>query len=256
MSIRSMLVWLAIVTGMPSWAADPEATCPTRNEVSTTLRLVDVRRGSRTARFGADPPFALYDKAAANVGRPVASRDGKTMRAVLVIDRPVETIWKALNDEPHHALDGKYLPLRHSEVIGGTPRGIERTLFQYFKKAGIGRWWVSRVEMNGELYRDSAGRIWELSWRGVSDQVDAAQPPISMIADELPPLEETYGAWFLVPLDPRCTLIEYFNHTEPGGFVSIAQNLLAKSSLRETLQAIVRLADEHLPEADPAAVFL
>ena len=161
-----------------------------------------------------------------------------------------------MNDEPHHAIDGDYIPVRYSEVIDGTPRGESRMLFQYFKKAGIGRWWVSQVEMSERLYKDSEGKIWELTWTDVQDELDASQPPMNMVSEEMPRIEGSYGAWFLVPIGDRCTLVEYYNHTEPGGFVSFAQGLLAKKSVRDTLDGIVRLADEHLPDPHPDSVFM
>jgi hypothetical protein len=242
---------LPVVGGTLSFASG----CPSSEDVLATVSAVDPERGSRTQRFHAEPPVDLYGKAANKIGKPIASRDGKTVRGVLVIDRPVELIWKAINDEPHHALDGEYLPIRHSEVIAGTPRGVDRTLFQYFKKAGVGRWWVTRVEMNGELYSSSDGKIWEIHWQSVLDEIDPEQPPMNMVSDDLAPLKDSYGAWFIVPINGECTLVEYYNHTEPGGFVSFAQSLLAKSSVRDTFDAIVRLADEHLTQPHPDATF-
>ena len=230
--------------------------CPSKQQILARVSEVGPERGSRTARFGAAPPTALYEKAAGAIGRSFVTREGKTVQGVLVTPRSIETMWKALNDEPHHALDGKYVPVRRSEVIDGTPRGTSRVLFQYFKKAGIGRWWVSRVEMNPELFRDSQGAIWELRWNEILDTVDPTQPPLDEVSRDIPPLEDSYGAWFLVPLGGSCTLVEYYNHTEPGGFVSLAQALLAKSSVRDTLDGLVRLADEHLPEPHPGAVFV
>lgn len=230
--------------------------CPGKDDVLDHLKSIHPERGSRTAVFHSPPPTDLYEKAAAKPGQAFAAKDGKTVWGVMVTEHPVDAIWKALNDEPHHAIDGDYIPVRHSEIIDGTPRGESRLLFQYFKKAGVGRWWVSRVEMNERLYKDSEGKIWELTWTDVQDELDASQPPMNTVSDAMPRIEGSYGAWFLVPIGDRCTLVEYFNHTEPGGFVSFAQGLLAKKSVRDTLDGMVRLADEHLPAPHPDSVFM
>ena len=231
--------------------------CPGEAAIRERLAESGPQRAARTARFGVVPPVDLYERAAREIDRSFVKRDGKTVQGARVTARPIELIWKALNDEPHHALDdGAYVPVRHSEIVEGTPRGPNRLLFQYFKKAGVGRWWVSRVEMSPELFRASDGALWELHWHDVIDAVDPARPPYNAVSLDMPALERSYGAWLLVPLGSSCTLVEYFNHTEPGGFVSLAQALLAKSAVRDTLDGIVRLADEHLPEPHPGATFV
>ncbi len=251
-----ILTTLVAATLLDCGVAAAQPACPPKDEILGIVSSVNPDRASRTTRFHADAPIRLYERAAGNAGEAFAARDGKTVWGVIVTDRPVEAIWKALNDEDHHAIEGDYIPVRHSEVIDGTPRGESRVLFQYFKKAGIGRWWVSRVEMNGELYESSAGTIWELYWQDVLDSVDASQPPMNEVSQKLTAIRESYGAWFIVPLDRGCTLLEYYNYTEPGGFVSVAQGILAKRSVRDTLRGIVRLADEHVPEPHPDAVFV
>ena len=252
---RLTILLAACLTFVPVAQAG-DVGCPGKAEVLDGLKSIHPERGSRTVVFHSPPPTDLYEKAAAKQGQSFAAKDGKTVWGVIVTDRPIEAIWKALNDEPHHAIEGDYIPVGHSEVIGGTPRGKSRVLFQYFKKAGVGRWWVSRVEMNEQLYADSGGKIWELTWNDVQDEVDASQPPMNTVSEEMPALEASYGAWFIVPIGDRCTLVEYYNHTEPGGFVSFAQGLLAKKSVRETLDGMVRLADEHLPAPHPDSVFI
>ena len=236
-----------------AWAGD--SACPSKKKVLERLKAIDPDRGSRTVLFHSAPPTELYEKAAAKHGEVFAAKDGKTVWGVLVTEHPIEAIWKAINDEPHHAVDG-YLPVRHSEIIGGTPRGGSRDLFQYYKKAGVGRWWVSRVEMNAKLYSESEGQIWELTWKDLQDDVDASKPPMNAVSEDLPALESSYGAWFVVPINDHCTLVEYYNHAEPGGFVSFAQGLLAKKTVRDTLEGTVRLADEHLSQPHPDCIFV
>jgi hypothetical protein len=254
---RSTWICLIAVALIPMAVSAEEAVCPSKDEILEHLSGIDPARGSRTTRFNAPVPTELYEKAAAKTGESVAFRDGKTVWGVLVTDHPVEVIWKALNDEDHHVLDGvEYVPVKYSEVIDGTPRGKSRLLFQYFKQAGIGRWWVSRVEMNGELFETSEGAIWELYWEDVVDSIDPTQPPMNQVSSKVAALEDSYGAWFIVPINGHCTLLEYYNFTEPGGYVGFAQALLAKKSVRDTLDGIVRIADEHLSDSHPGLVFV
>jgi hypothetical protein len=254
MRLPVVVVLPALALASALAAAEP---CPGEAAIRERLARLMPERGARTVQFGVAPPVELYERAAHEIDRSVVRREGKTVQGVRITARPIEILWKALNDEPHHAIDdGAYVPVRHSEVVEGTPRGPSRLLFQYFKKAGIGRWWVSRVEMSPELFRASEGALWELRWHDVIDSVDATRPPYNSVSLDTAPLERSYGAWLLVPLAPSCTLVEYFNHTEPGGFVSLAQALLAKSAVRDTLDGIVRLADEHLSEPHPDAVFV
>lgn len=252
--ILNVLLIASLVAPLAAWAGGEG--CPSKDDILAQLKAIHPEKASRTVVFHFQPPTELYEKAAANPGQAFAAKDGKTVWGVIVADQSVEAIWKSLNDEPHHAIDGDYIPVRHSEIIGGTPRGKSRVLFQYFKKVGIGRWWVTRVEMNEQLYHDSEGKIWELTWTDVEDDVDPSQPPMNMVSDDIPKLEASYGAWMAVPVGEGCTLLEYFNHTEPGGFVSFAQNLLAKKSVRDTLYGTVRLAAEHIPEPHPDSVFI
>lgn len=249
-------VMLALLVLATSPARPDAVPCPSKEQILARLAEIRPEASLRTTGFGVAPPTDLYEKACDHPERTVVSRDGKTLQAVLVTRRPVETMWKALNDEPHHALDGRFVPIKHSEIVDGTPRGQSRVLFQYFKKAGVGRWWVSRVEMSPELFRSSGGTMWELHWELVLDSVDPTRPPLDSVSSNMTPLEKSHGAWLLVPLGPTCTLVEYYNYTDPGGFVSIAQSLMAKGSVRDTLDGIVRLADEHLPQPHPEAVFI
>jgi hypothetical protein len=183
----------------------------------------------------------------------VATHQGNRGYGSLVVPLPVERLWMAVNDEEHHAGE---LPVRRSEVIGGTPRGASRTIFQYFKRWGIGRWWVSRVAMNRELFESSQGRLWELHWEARIDSVDTTKPPVSDVADKIKPLKKSSGAWLMVPLGGSCTLVEYYNYTDPGGALETAQRLLINRSIRSTLNALARLAEEHVEQPHEGPPFV
>jgi len=138
-----------------------------------------------------------------------------------------------------------------SEVLGGTPRGVSRSVFQYYQQWGIGRWWVSRVRINTELYANSDGRMWELTWEEEKDGVDPSVPPISLVSSKIDRLDASRGAWLLVPLAGSCTLVEHFSWTEPGGVAGALAPMRIKSALKQTIAGLERMAREHIPISDP-----
>ena len=233
------------------------AGCPPAAELERAVRSIDVSQASREARFAAKLPNDLYGAAARRVGHAVAAREGNRAFGVVVVERPIAPLWKALNDEDHHALKDDYIPVRSSEVIEGTPRGESRLLLQSFQEVGVGRWWVSQVWMNRQLYELSHGQLWELVWEDRMAQVDRTRPKVKELAAKFTPIERSRGSWLLVPLAPSCTLVEHFTWTDPGGFVGATQWLLAKKAVRDTIEGLVRMADDHIGSApDPGPPFL
>ena len=234
-------------------ATPAQAVCPDASEILAQVTAAGPERGARTTRFGMAVPEELYREAADDIGETFVSREGKRGFAVTVARLPVEMLWMALNDEDAHDLEGDYLPLEHSEVIGGTPRGSTRLLFQYAKKMGVGRWWVSRVSADRELYLASQGRLWQVVWQEDLGAVDPHKPPISEASSRMPAISLTRGAWLLVPLAQDCTLVEHFSHNDPGGAVETIQFLVMSKALRDTVQGMVRLAQDHYTPADAAS---
>jgi len=178
------------------------------------------------------------------VGHVGTYRDGSKGFAVAVATLPVEALWRAINDEAHHA-EGDYLLVERSEVIGGTPRGRSREVFQAGSRMGIGRWWVTQTRMNGELFASSQGALWEVVWEG--DQ-QPATPPVENPPD-LSPVKWTRGAWLLASVSKDCTLVEHFSWSDPGGFVGVMQGMVLGKALREAVEGMVRLADERYRRA-------
>jgi len=235
------VIALILLVGEPT-----AAECPSSVEIQKTLESIELSASARTARFAMPPPSALYRKAAENVGRVWAYHEGKKGTAVVAVELPVELVWKAVNDEDHHALKGSYIPVRHSEVIEGTAHGDRRLLFQYFQQMGIGRWWVTRNWMNRELYEHSSERLWELIWEDEMAGLDRSQPPFDRMGSGVSPVRSTRGSWLLVRVADRCTLIEYFSWSEPGGVAALVQSFLIRKLLRKTLVGAIRLAEEHI----------
>ena len=231
------------------------AECPPAEEILDYLAGVDLRLASRTTRFSLEPPERLYAMAAADQGEAATERNGTQAAGVMVAGLPVGTLWMAINDEDHHA-DGDYLPIRYSQVIGGTSRGQSRLLFQYFRKLGVGRWWVDQMDMDGELFERSERKLWELRWQDKMDSYDGSPPPEVSIDPKVPPIRETSGAWLLVPVTESCTLIEYTIRSDPGGLLSKAQLLMARSVIRDTLEGMTRLAAEHIDQSHQMSEFV
>ena len=214
------------------------ASCPAAAEIQSRLGELGLERAARTARFSEPPPLELYRKASRKVGTLEVDRDDGKGIGVVVVDLPVQVLWRAINDEGAQD-EGGYMPLKRSEIIGGTPRGVSRRVFQAGERMGLGRWWVTRTVMSGELFEASDGALWEVVWEG--DMVGLAEPPVDDPPD-LSPVKRTRGAWLLVPLADDCTLVEHFNWSEPGGFVGMMQGLVLGRALRESIEGLVKLA--------------
>lgn len=245
--------WLVVAAGA---AAQAGPACPAPEEAMQIVRAAGLSRAARSARFEADVPTRLYERAVAQIGEPQMMREGKESIGVIVAELPVVTLWKAVNDDPHHALDGKYLPVQHSEVIAGIPGAQTRDLFQYYQQMGVGRWWVSRVWMSESLFESSQGRLWELVWVDRMAEVDRTRSPIAEVDSKMTAVHSTEGAWVLMALGERCASVEYYSRSEPGGVVGVLQPLLIKRALRDILEGIVRLASEHVDTPHPGVAFI
>jgi len=239
---------MAFVTVHPA-AGD----CPASLDAETVAELSSTET-FRTRVMGLGPPQNLYRKALASPGEVFVWRDGKLGQAVVVAPVALEAFWKAVNDDDHHD-EGDYIPLRESQVIQGEAARDGRKTFQYFKRSGIGRWWVNRLEMNADLYRSSGGRLWELSWQDVLEEYPAEEPPVE-IDDKVPKVKKTLGAWVLVSLAEDCVLVEYSTGGDPGGFLGAFQFLVATRAVKTTLRGMLQIASEHVSDNHPAVRFV
>lgn len=231
------------------------AACPSPESIEAKLKQLDLASAYRTEEFDLQPPWNLYSKAVAKPGKVIVDRSGKLGQAVVVAGIPVEALWMAINDEDHYA-DGDYLPVEHSEVIEGTPRGEHRILFQYFKRSGVGRWWIDELMMNRELFDASDGTLWELRWWDLMKERAADGLPEQFADLGLSPIKGSRGAWLMIPLAESCTLIEYVTVSNPGGFLNVANWFAAGHVIRENLEGLQKLATEHVPEPHPESRFL
>ena len=253
-ALLGVVCLLAVVLAPP--AAAGQAGCPSPEKMRAQLAGLGLERAARTVKFEMPPPTELYEKACEQIGKPFNVRDGDKGSSVIVAEVPVAAVWKALNDENRHAEEGSPIPVKYSEVIDGAPGGESRLIFQWAKKFGLGRWWVSHVWMNRELYEGSQGRLWELQWENKSDEVDRDVPPMNSVSSDLEPVEFSEGAWLLVPLAESCTLVEYFNWSDPGGgVVGFTQPMIFSKGLRQTIAGMVELAEGYRVAASTGPAF-
>ena len=230
------------------------ADCPAIDEVGALLQSLPLDQASRSLLFESDVPFDLHQRAIARPNVPILRRTGSRVQGVMMSELPVELLWQAINDDHHHADDG-HLPLRVSEVVLGRPGQDRRELFQYYAKAGFGRWWVVRLVMNEALFKASDEVLWELRWKDAMEFYRDRGPPVRMGAS-VRGIKESLGAWLLVRLGTRCTLIEYYADGDPGGFAASVQWLALTRTLRVTMLGIVSIATEHLAEPHPRGLFV
>lgn len=247
---RVILVALICLGSLgPGTASSPSlAQCPSASALAAAVGAVPFEKTARASTWATPLPEGLLDEAVAQPGRVAAAREGIKGMAVAVVPVSRPALWKAVNDEDGYA---EHLGLAHSRVIGGTPRSPERLLLQSFRRLGVGRWWVDRVWMSSGLYRETGGRIWELVWTDAFDRVEAGEPPVAEVAADLPPVRWTRGAWAFAELAPGCTLIDYFLWSDPGGVLASFQGLGIKSSIRDSVEGLVRYALEVVPALDP-----
>lgn len=251
MRIQPAVLWSTVLFACLG-LTPAHSSCPASDLILERLDAINLTAAARTQVFHIQPPRSLYEKAAARPGKVQVKNNGKLGQAVLATDLPIGALWMAVNDEDHYAEDG-YIPVLHSEVIGGTPRGQDRVLFQYFKRAGVGRWWIDQVVMSEDLFAESDAQLWELRWWDLMDSRGEKSLPEEHVRSlndlGLSPIRASRGAWLMMPLGAECTLIEYVTYSDPGGFLSIAQILGAGRVIRDTLEGVERLAREHIPKA-------
>ncbi len=168
--------------------------------------------------------------------------------AVRVVALPIETVWRALTDNPH-------LPpgamVDSSLVVAGTPRTSGHLIYQAMPLPLMAdRWWVTRVRYNAALYQQSAGRIWDQAWSDAHHEPEVRAALDPALVDRGRPVARARGGWFLFDLEGR-TLVQYHGESHPGGAVPsglVAQ--LSLSTLNGTLDAMERTAREHIPSCD------
>jgi hypothetical protein len=234
------MMWCMVLWTVAAWATNPDAL------------LADLKRWQplRSSTTAPDIPRHVYQ--AALDGEITSGieivEDIKAAKAygVAVFDIPIETFWKAIADEDHHA---NALPITRSMTIDGRRRSPDHTIFQYMDIPILSdRWWVVRIQYNGGLYTASKHRAWELVWEDrLKEPAMRSKIAPALIADGMP-IAWTKGAWLLVDLGQGRTLVEYHTWSDPGGSVPPGPaSRFAAGEVKSNLRSIRTFAKNHTP---------
>ncbi len=224
--------------------------------VDEALALLEPLRALRHADAAPTVPRSAYASASAGQHvKGIEAVDGVAASkgwGVAVFDLPIEAVWKAVNDEKRFA---GLLPVQESAVLTGTPNRDGRTLFQYMELPIVDdRWWVVAMDHNAELYTQSGGVVWELSWKDATDPSRLVGTGWASRVEDATPVAWTHGSWLLVDLEGR-TLVEYFVWSDPGGSIPAGPaSKFAGGAVLDTLSAMEQLATEHAGSAEAGFV--
>ena len=165
---------------------------------------------------------------------------------VAAFDIPIQTLWKAIADEDHHA--GK-LPISHSKTVDGKPRTHNHTVFQYIDVPILtDRWWLVQIQYNASLFNTSNGRAWELWWKDRIKETSLRSRLDADLIDSGMPIAWSKGAWLLVDLGQGKTLVEYHTWSDPGGSVPVGPaTRFAAGEVKSNLKSISEFAKNHTP---------
>lgn len=228
-------MWLLLI-GLMAWAATPEQVLARVDEVAPLRAL-------RTAR----PPAVARDvyvrAAGGEVVTGVVEVPGHSARkvwGVAVVDVPIGRYWAALNDDRSKV---EYTKLEHVEVVSGVPCAAPRRVFQFAAIPLLtDRWWFVNIASNTTLRARSGGRVREQSWRSDTDW-STPTPTTTAWAAKGMHITSTEGAWFLVDIDGKSTLVEYYTWADIGGSVpSSLVGTLAAGGIDDTIRQYVALA--------------
>ena len=216
-------------------------------DVQSTADALAPLRAKRMAKDAPTIPAGTYAKAEA--GELVSGLEGVDGVSaakgwgVAVFDIPIESVWKAVNDEGAYA--GR-LPVSHSEVVAGNPKRDDRYLFQYMPLPMVDdRWWVTHMRHNGAIYTASGGKIWEQAWIDATDDTRLKPQHLSMV-ESAQAVDWTHGSWLLIDLGGGKTLVEYYVWSDPGGMLPPGPaSKFAGGAVKDTLKAMHALSLEH-----------
>ena len=221
--------------------------------VEGLVRDLNQWKAQRTSATAPDIPASEYQKALNGdvvTGIEVVP-DVKAAKAygLAAFNIPIETLWKAIADEDHHAGN---LPVTHSKTIDGSPRRNDHTVFQYIDVPILAdRWWLVRIRYNDALYKTSSGRAWELWWTDRLKEPALKARLDKDVIDDGMPIEWSKGAWLLVDIGNGKTLIEYHTWSDPGGSVPVGPaTRFAAGEVKSTLRGMAQYARTHTPSCN------
>jgi len=231
-----LLIGAAVVLGGELQAA------PAEWEVR--VREVDAYRSAREAPAAPRIPsnayaMALDGEIASGIigveGNPAAKGWG-----LMVMDLPVENLWATVNDEEQQ---GGEMPVSVSVLLEGKRWQEKRVVFQYLPLPFpiSDRWWATRLHYAENLFSVSGGTMWEMYFEDLTPTIQLP-PQYAEMVDGAVGVAFTHGAWLLIPLDEKHTLVEYYVWSDPGGLLPAGPaSKFAAGAVVETLETMERL---------------
>jgi len=104
------------------------------------------------------------------------------------------------------------------------------------------------VRANNELAAETGDVLRESFWKDRMSELDGLNVPQEVLEAGIRPLVSTTGAWLVAEVGEDCTMVEYFNVADIGGFLGKVQWLVARRAIRATLVGMTRLARDYAPE--------
>lgn len=173
--------------------------------------------------------------------KPVDGKSAKIAWGVKLIEVPIRALFSAVNDDLNKPQHSK---LSHVRVLQGSYCDPRRLTFQFLPVPLVNdRWWVVEQKRNTALAAASGGSVRELTWvrqRQGEPLLDATARSIASGGVEA---EENDGGWWLLALDAKTTLIQFWALSDPGGSVPAGLvSPFASRSIRETFGEMEALA--------------
>lgn len=214
---------------------------------SATLDELKPLRGLRKA---AAPtiPTAAYSKALngeiVTGVQVVEGVDAGKAWGVTKLKVSASAVWKAVTSEE---VFEDYMPVDHSDVVGGRKHADGRFIFQYMPLPLVDdRWWITKMNHNTALYTESGGRMMEVYWSDAMDRTDLLNEKQQDLVDDGYPVDFTKGSWLVIDLGGGESLVEYFVWSDPGGSLPAGPaSQFAGGAVDDTMKAITKLARKH-----------
>lgn len=212
--------------------------------VASRLAEIAPLRGQRLDRSAPTFPSDTWSRAAAGqivTGlQDVEGHKAKKVWGVAVVEVPIGRFWSAVNDD---ASKVEWTSLDYVELVEGQPCASPRRVFQFLPVPLLtDRWWLVDVRANDALQASSKGRVREQVWTS-NGSFETPTPGTKAWSEKGMHIVSTQGSWFLVDLDGRHTLIEYYTWADPGGSIPAGlASSLAASSVDDTITNMAALA--------------
>ena len=165
---------------------------------------------------------------------------------VAVFDTPIEVLFPAINDEMQHT---GLTPVNFTQIVSGKPCVDGRQVMMILPLTMMSdRWWVTTQSTNDTLRDQTAYRMAEISWVGVSEYSTLPlQPAVREKVKDMVHLPFTQGAWLLIKLDEQHTLAEYHSWSDPGGYMPAGvASTFAAGSISTTFEAMDQFAKKNV----------